>query len=279
MEKFVTGILVALFLVMIVATIMIIVFGDRKSHVTINVPDNVDVVIVDRGRGRTRDQIRSVDQHMPWVKKIIVARVPNEGMMPVKALRFSERFLDASEPAKTQSRKATIVYAEAKHRDLRQIFEDVKNLDVDVSDHFIFLGDTTMPVRDVDPEDFWSRTKKLRIFNYLNVDARVAGFQDFYETTMPCMIVESKDLEEAGSLKNYLLALALTDSIVHCPSINKVIVLTQNSFADEEQANKKLTKAQKFMTVLISPPLDRASTEKMNDRMRDITARYEQIVK
>jgi hypothetical protein len=257
MNRVVTGVLIALFMVILTAIILIIVLGDKKRTIAIKVPEEIDVIIIDRGRGRSAYQISTIDKYMPWVHHIIIVKITQ-----------SVTFTVNHDLPRSSNVERPVINVETSETDLLSIFENIQNI-VD-SKHFIFLGDTTIPVRLMKQKIMWSASSKLRMFNYLDIDARTIGFEAYYEPTMPVMVVSLNDLTEAGNLDYYVLSLSVTDNVVYSPFINRMIILTDNKFTDEQQIQKKTQMSEYFMTFVISPPLSNDCQEVMNQKIIDV---------
>jgi hypothetical protein len=227
------------------------VIGDNNSKVKIAIPPTVDVIIVDRGRERLSYQIRNVSKYMHWINKIIVIKISDSAHSDV---------IHSSKPVIT----TPVITVYTKLKKLLDIFQHIHEITPDIADHFVFLGDTTIPIKKVIATDFWSISSKYRMFNYLDIHAKTVGFEEYFEDTMPVMIVHLKDLILCETLDYYILSLSVTDTIVYSPFINHKIIFTDNDFADTIQVKKQTNIQQLFMTLLISPTLSNNAQHRMN---------------
>lgn len=252
MNSTVTAVLILLFVLVLVATVLIIILGDRET-VYITVPSPIDVVLVDRGRNRVTHQVSNIDRYMPWVQNIVVVKMVDSLIYPTTT----------NEENETEGAQHTIINVESNATTLQAVFESITDVE-----HFIFFGDTTFPTKTIDVRQFWSQSRKLRLFNYLQVDTN--ELDQYYETTMPVMIVDTDDLTAAGTLDYYVLSLALTDRVVYSPSLNHVVILTNNEYTDDQQLDShQPDESEYFTTFLIPPTLPLSIKQTLNQKILD----------
>ena len=261
MNKTITWVLIGLLSAILLAVILIIVLGDRETSLKVEVPEKIDVVLVDRSRGRLGFQIENIDNYMPWINSIVVIKMTKvEHKLPNIEKKGDQKQQKEGNPVITMSTDYT---------DLLQVFEHIKEIVPELSDDFLFLGDTTFPVQKIVPTQLYSPSKKIRMFNHLDIDAKHAGFEKYFEDTMPCLLVHVEDLVQAGSLDYYLLSQSITNQIVYSPFINQTVVLTDNEFADNEQLDTKPTAVHLFRTFIIAPTLTERAKQRMNQKTID----------
>lgn len=71
-----SGIILALLVVIVIAIIIMIVIGGDNNVSQREYPQNVDLIIIERGLDRSGDQVKAVDYNMPWVHRIVVVQMP-----------------------------------------------------------------------------------------------------------------------------------------------------------------------------------------------------------
>jgi len=222
-----------------------------------SVPTLIDVILVDRQRGREVFQIRNIQKYMPWVHKILVFKLPStykqtKGPYPLQDTETSTVPVEYIMPLEDQ------------YNTLEKLTSNLSNIQPNMSEHFIFLGDTTLPIQSIVPEQFFSPSQKLRMFNYL-LDATVSSdFRKYYEDTMPVMLLNNTDLKAAESLDFCLFSYSITEKLLYSPFINDLIILTANEFTDNQQLSKITAPSELFQTILIPDTFPETSRKKLN---------------
>ena len=160
------------------------------------------------------------------VHSIVVVKIAGAPIFPI-----TDDEMEQNSPVSERP----IITVETSETSKKTIFENIGTIVDPISDNFIYFGDTTFPVKNIKVFDFWSTSRKSRIFNYQHTNAPSLGFQRFYEDIMPVMITNTDDLSQAKSLDAYILSQALTNQMVYSPSINKTIIFTNNEYTDNHQ--------------------------------------------
>ena len=219
-------------LILWIGIIILIVFGETYNIPHYQYPLELDVVLVDTGRGRTTLQVARIQKFMPWVRSIIVLHstpTPDPVLPDVRYVAFSGEVAEA--------------------------LQSLKTFHPDVADAFFYLGDVSVPNTHVSKRDLWStRSSKKRMFNNLEFDTRTTTFIDLYESTIPSLVYDTDDLAEATSLRHYIWTLSLTDEVVYTPFINHLVMLSHNPYANALQTDH-VDDANLFTSVLL-PKLD-----------------------
>lgn len=255
MKNVLTIVLISLFLLMLTSTVLIIVLGDkhRNKCFECEIPDKINVVIVDKGRDRSLHQTAAIRKNMSWVNSIIL----------IKTIESESKYIENNYQ---EASDIPVISLNTVDKELLSILEDTDS----IGDFFIFLGDTTIPVKKTPANQLISKSGKIRIFNYLDIDARTVGFERYFEQTMPVVIINRKEMIDMGGLDLYLLSLSITSKIIYSPFINKLIILTDNKQTDNSQVESVNSHTQYFSTCLILPTLSQQSQKAMNKKVIDI---------
>ena len=247
MERGVIVLGVVLFLMVVIVTCTVLYASSKKNKNS--AVKRIDIVLVDRGRGRTGLQLAAVTRYMGnWANSILIVHA-GEG----------EGEGEGEIPGETPSMGPPIFHVDSNNKNVHEIVQNIRSLHPEIAEHVLFLGDTTLPLQNVDRSDLWSRTKKKRIFNYL----LGTPFDKFIEHTVPVTLIAVTGLERTGSLDAYLLSLTLSDEIVFSPTINKQIILMDNKYTDDVQINSK--DKELFVSAFISPDLPEEAQKRMNE--------------
>lgn len=246
-----------LFLVVVIGIIVFIVLasvepgeGDKR------LPEEVDIVLVDKGRNRHHAQIAGVAKNMSWANSVIVVRTK------------TKVFYSNDVPENVAKTDIPVVYIDAESDDQEHILMTLSNLYNAVARDVIFLGDSTTPLKKISVRRMWSRSFKKRMFNYIQPDADAAGFAKHFEDTVPVCVFNLSDLIAAGSVENYVLSLALTDELVFSPAINRNVVLIDNVYSDNHQIEAD-AETELFLTVHVSPTITGDVLKRLNQRVLD----------
>jgi hypothetical protein len=247
-------ILSVLLLVVIVAIIVVAVLANDKVVVETSLNAAVDVVLIDRGRKRNDFQITMVDLYMPWVNSIVVVyQTGYRVTYPTTTVITSLSDDQSKVPVYYISHPTLTDTAES-------IFVNIGTIYADIAERVIFLSDNVFPIAPVEFGHMISSAshRRRRVFNYIQTDAKVTGFVDRFELTLPAMMVDVERLSEASNISDYILSEILLDTIVYAPGINKPLVLMGNPSVDTNQIRDILvtTSRKKFATVSIDPGLD-----------------------
>lgn len=253
------GTLLSLTLIGII--ILLVVASNMENVPNVQISQNIDIILFDIGRYRTPFQVYFIELYMPWVATIIVVKTKAYLRYTVNNIPDSVKQLKSSIP---------IVYLEDIENDT--MFSSLVNLRTrykNVSNDIIVFGDTTVPTRNIKLTEFWSASRKKRLFNYIQPDARMVGLNSFFEDTFPVVLITLPDLEKAFNLDALILSLSLCGNIVHSPSINKSIVFTKNDDIDYQQLDGLISQKYLFTSFFISPLYDQSTCEILNQRILD----------
>ena len=249
------------FVLVIIAIILIIVLGEENEETEqrMRQPEDIDLVLIDRGRHRVTFQLEQIEKFMPWSRSIIVVKM-------VGQVTYNNPI---AEKQIQKHSNIPIIYVQSKHNygDLEAVVMSLPRLYNNISNDILFLGDTTMPIRPIKKRSLWSPTHKRRMFNYIQPDATMIHLDHFYETTLPMSLINLPDLIETGNLAHYILTIALSNNVVYSPDRNHSIVLMDNEYSDTMQLRRKHTKTQYFVTLFITPSLTQTIQEKLNEKL------------
>jgi hypothetical protein len=235
-------IIIILFILVIGGIVTILVVSSKQSHVENKlIPEIVDIVLFDKGRKRNAFQIEKIDQFMPWVNSIIIIKS-----------KYQVEY-DVVVPEYIQTIKSTIPVLQFDSEEKEEGIMNLKMMYPNISDDIIYLSDTTVPIKDISIDQFWSVSQKKRFFNYFQPDAALVGLDKDFEKTFPVLIFNLNDLLKAGSVKDYILSLSLSDKIVFSPGLSKTILLINNEYTDSSQLNSNPENHNFFTTMLINP--------------------------
>ena len=290
----VIGVLLSFIIIGIIITVFFASTVDKTNKIV--VPDDIDVIIIERGRQRAQLQIDMIQKHMSWVHRIIVVKIEEEddeeGMedenedegenkdnpkdkkkdskkvIPISRVTYRSRdedvIQDVNDSIYDDYRDAHPSEKQRRRRVLMNLPLRLRSLYPGIKEDIICLGDTTIPIRNFTPRDMWSVSHRKRVFNYVQPDARALGLQRFIEPTIPVSLFHLDTIEEAGSLDVYLLTMSLAENIVYSPTINKSVIFTSNEFADTHQLKMDTSTEAFFLTGLISPELDGEIQQRLN---------------
>lgn len=237
-------------IVLFVASVVMVIVGDKKRNDGVfkgTIPPlnlDIDVVLVDMGRGRLDHQIACVHTFMGWVRKIIVLKTTP----PPPSVPKGDGVGGVKPPVH-------VVQIDEAH-DLFDMVENIQGLFGGISENFIFLGDSTVPIRKVSASHMYSESRKRRVFNLGGHSTGEIDGGIYRERTVPVFIVNRIELEKSGTLGLYILSLTLADKVVYCPHINHMVLLTNDRVVDVAQIETTIEPHRYFMTVLIATHLD-----------------------
>lgn len=247
-----TWILIILFALILGAIITVIVVATKESYQTRNSrPENLDIILLDRGRQRAGFQIERIDRYMPWVHSIIIIKTPTQVTYTC----------DLPEEIKSLKSQIPIIHIQSESDDLQHNLMHINKSYTNISEDVLFFGDTTFPIKTFNASQLWSKSHKQRLFNYFHPDVNSIGLQDYFEKTLPVTIINLPKLNQANTLPNYLLSLTLASELVYSPTINQIILLIDNEYTDSHQLIAKPEQQHFFCTMFIIPDII-AETEK-----------------
>jgi hypothetical protein len=247
-------------IIMTLVIIGLVIVGDRRCRLSeaIAIPDLIDVIVVDRGRGRVMAQVDCVLRFMPWVTRILIVYTT-----PV-----------AADPTRTQSGSSQLVWLACRDETatVEALYAQVPSLLLREQQaplqHFLFLGDTTIPLRAVPKLELWSLSKKLRLTNYQVQDA----FSQEYEWTVPIILLTPRAIGSQLVLRRYLQTLILTHAVVYSPFTNHTIIFLEDDPSTNTIQCSTPHTLELFLTCLISPTALQTTTEwaELNTRLVEV---------
>lgn len=226
---------------MTIATILLIVFGDRRALNSCKacVPDEVDAVLVDRGRNRTDAQVARIRKYMPWIKSVLVLQLPAAQSPPPPTILVN-------------GEEIPVRYVSTSLTDILELYRQASTLDAQLAADYIFLGDTVAPIRDIKPKLLFSRSGRVRAFTASPYEPP-HEFDQFRELNAPLMITNAEQLLSFDTLESYFLSLTITQKIVTTIDQVHELILTGDQAGDDYQLNKDLPNHTLFTDVFISP--------------------------
>lgn len=228
--------------------ILIVVTESRHTSIDIDIPSHVDVIVLDRGNDRLSYQLATINQYMTWAYRIVILR---QTMYPVyKESRMC--LIDIN----------TLVI-DTNEINIHQLVDTIYSTVPDLAETFVFLGDTTFPIKPVSKRDFWSISKRSRVFNLCDMDYMGLGTPHYYKHTIPITLIKTDTLRSYKSLNYYMIGMIVNDQLVYSPHINKSVLLLNHQSTDKTQMDKHAPE-QLFTTLLIDPACEPCVYELLN---------------
>jgi hypothetical protein len=155
-----------------VATILLIIYSLQEQDSKL--PDKIDVVVIIRaeGMGIHHQQIKAIDEHMPFRNNIFVLSDQATGDVS-KKYKVNNVYNFKFEP-KLDTESI-----------LHQYFLAVPQI-LNIAPNFIFLSDQTVPMRKLRKSAMF-RESKPRMFNVFRDKAETDYFLDYFNETVPTL--------------------------------------------------------------------------------------------
>lgn len=174
--------MIVIFFIFLFAIVVLVVVAMFQSE---DLPDKIDVVMVDLGRARHSKQIEAVKDYMPWFCKIHVLS-PNP---PSRNDYGSDiRFIQWSPDAANTTRESQ----------LKQAMQYIPSLS-DVGTHAIFLGDATFPFRRIWKTQLF-HDKRPRMCAFLRDEPEANFMMSELNYTCPVMPMEVENMRTAQTV-------------------------------------------------------------------------------
>lgn len=227
---------------MVIATILLVVLGDRRALKSCKacIPDEIDAVLIDRGRNRTEAQVARIRKYMPWIKSVLVLQLPTPSPPPTTTT------ISSSE------QEIPVRYVSTSVTDILELYRQASTLDAQLAADYIFMGDTVAPIRDIKPKLLFSRSGRVRAFTASPYESP-HEFDQFREDNAPLVVTNAEQLLSFDTLESYFLSLTITQKIVTTIDQVHEIILTGDPAGDDYQLEKDLPNHTLFTDVFISP--------------------------
>jgi len=172
---------VVVLFVLVISTVVVV--GVAVSQYGDSLPQNIDVVIVERDRGITLSQVTSIDQNMNFRRNIYI-QTANHANGPANFIGINNVYYINFTPIDPQSAEVLNEYFLA--------MNSIRNLtDVpDITDHAMFLADQTIPFRFIQKTHLFYGHRP-RVFNIFRDKSETDFLQVYFNYTCPCFVVET----------------------------------------------------------------------------------------
>ena len=234
-------IIVSIGFILVIASIAIVlILASKSSNSTFIFPDQIDAIIIDKGRGRYLLQSNLINKYMSWIDNVVVLHIND-----------SKVHIDPMVPNNTIS-SIPVVHVDTNYSKPEEIIHNIKSIYPDVNDHVLFFGDTTIPIKTVHKINLLSLSKKNRLFNYFFPDLESLNYNHFVEETFPFVLMDIKDIAQTN-VRDYILSKILTEDIIYSPTINRYILFMMNESVTKYQTDTKFKSNQFFCTLFLDP--------------------------
>lgn len=173
---------------LLIASIVIVVLALETGDA--DLPETIDVVLLDRGRDRERGMANAVLKYMDWVNNIYVLSSDHSGVQ----------------------NGLTYVSFSGTQAEAFNFIPEIPG----ISAHAIFLSDQTIPCRRVH-KTYLFNMERPRAFNVLESQAYVQQFATVREALEPVMVADVENIRKSeltgGETNDYVLRTAVTDII------------------------------------------------------------------
>lgn len=178
------------------------------------IEDDVDVILVDRGRNRSAAQIRCIDRYMSWIRKV---------------------HLFTDDDSLTSSTPDTLQVHALNERSLEQVFLSIHD-NADVADRFLFFGDTTFPRKGVPRSVFTNTNGQRRMCQKYYPDFQAFSLTNYLESDIqPVLVVEKDDIDGVTTVDDVILGLVFEDDVVYTPDLSQDVIVTSRTVINQKQ--------------------------------------------
>ena len=229
-KQYIAIAILSVFCVGLIISITVVVALDAQDSFVAPQKD-VAVVLLDRGRGRIAFQIAACTTFMidTEFSRLIVVTTDTTAQFAEEVSTI--RVTDVSS--------------------LETLFMQLGNRVPDL-DHFVFLSDTSVPVRPILLRDLYTAKGDRRLlFNHLLLDSILMPQLDILEPTMPTIIEDAQFLKTFSTLQAYILYVANDNKVVFSGNINQLLMLIDNDVADNLTLLIEPKPHELFQTVII----------------------------
>jgi hypothetical protein len=151
-----------------------------------DLPENIDVVLLDQRRDRERGQANAVLKYMPWVNNIWVLSPEHDGV----------------------KNGLTYISFNGTQAEAFQKIPDIPG----IADHAIFLSDQTIPCAEVH-KTYLFKGSRPRVFNVLENPAVTALFADQRETIEPTIVAAVDTIDISTDTNDYVRRASITEVV------------------------------------------------------------------
>ena len=240
------------FLILFLGTAIVLIILANHG-VSYNLPEDVDLVIQDRGRGRTEAQINAVKRHMNWVRRIYVINTTRSG----------------------QVAGDKVFYVQSTETDPLQVYTQMPTIISDLADHALFFDDRVFPLRSIRKRYFWYKGDHPRAFN-LMPDSTIRQFfmmyeedpiTDFASDTLPVFVGEMESLKQLGNLKQWVFSEVTSERISLRNDFSRKVFVNAEMLANsDKQLQGLLDSTPLFVTFSVSGT-DQTAKDTANDHL------------
>lgn len=194
------------------------------------IPDDIDIVLIDQHRGRCLSQVKLIRKHLHWIRNIYILYTDEEPSIEDCFNVQVDGRLELSQMVKTGIISATPA----------------------IADNFIYLGDTTIPLRSFRKTDLFGYQGQRRIFNHGH-ESDI--FNDYYETVLPLVLMQREKLESAIYDWNYcIFQQTLKHQLVFNTTLHKQVTVSDNSPPTPDDHKKCRIQLQPLWATYSIPP-------------------------
>lgn len=226
----------------LIAALVIIIIALVKTDG--DLPDVVDVVLLDRNRERETGMRKAINKYMPWVNKIYVLSPNKSGVHDeMTYINFSG----------TQS----------------AAFQAIPNIPF-LSPHVMFLGDQTVPCRPV-PKTYLFNGPRPRVFNILESQAVTDFFANYSEPVEPTMVADVEIIRKSSTTDNYILRTALTEVVTVANHLRRNVYLIGNLTDWEKVIDSQLSQLEELPPLFVTVHLKEGTEHytALNNKWKD----------
>lgn len=248
------GVLIALIIGGIIALIVLASVNPPKRDI-----HEMDVVLLDKGRGRLKYQLMALGRYLPWLHRIVVIRQLHSS--------YHRHHLEDFEGDPISIPVVTIIT----HRtSLDEMLDNIYEIYPSLSDYFLFLGDYCIPWNFISKNSLFSLSGRYRMWNFMDHHLMSSKLGSLIEKTFPSMCIDGKKWKSFSDLHQYILVMSLANDLIHSPGMHHMIILTGCEYSDKYQLNSKIKQDQKWVTFLLSPHMEEGSEKACNAKITDI---------
>jgi len=199
------------------------------ADVNNNLPDQIDAVIYDKGRGRYKAQIKAVQKYMGFINHIYVLSTSS----------LDENVGDGSIPVSFK------VVSGATTQELA--FEEISQWDV-IGENVMFLSDRTFPCYKI-YKTYLFYSDRPRLFNVMQDQAEVNFFKDtadkdnplnYWEDTIVTMVGKKEYMGNHNNVQEYLFDEITREQVVLRNDMNRNIFVNSANAASSATQFKNL---------------------------------------
>ena len=192
-------IFVVLILALITGTIVIVIFATHEKHESL--PDKIDVVLYDRGRGRSDQQVIACRQNITFVNNIYI--------------------LSSTITEKSTVQNVTYLPFSGSISSCLEFIPKIPG----IAEHAMFLSDQTFPFRKI-TKKYMFYGQRPRLFNIFRDQSEVNFFTAWLEETMPTFVMSVSLLRDSTDWKTFIFKEVTSERTALRHDMNRDIFIT-----------------------------------------------------